>query len=562
MSNILGLPNAIRDMKRYAEIVGVLVHHGFAEIVQELKLDRLLDKGLSLFGASPGSRFTHLPRAARLRRAMEQLGPVLVKLGQFLSTRADLVPAEWAEEFKLLQNQCPTVPFDDIRKRLEQEFPDGIKKTFRSIDPKPFAAASIAQVHRAVLISGKHILVKVVRPGIENIIEADCQILDALAELTEQYFQNLGYSPRDVVREFRREILREIDLTHEGRATDRFRAMFADDPTVEFPQVYWKATTRYVLGVEEIKGTLFSELDEKKLSRDERRALVETGSRALFRQCLDVGFFHADPHPSNLFWLGDGRLAFIDCGMVGQLDDEITQPLAQLLVGVAQGNVEAVVDAAVRLTDADPDKAVDRTFRADVRDYVEHFQNVPLGAIDLGVLLQMLFEKLRAHHLRCPADLVLLIKAITTVEGIAKRIDPEFDMVAFAEPYVQALVERRYGARALAERWKNTMFAYAGLVETLPREVAQLLRLLRRNKVTVQLEHHELPRLTNTVEHASRNVAFAMIIAAMLVGSSILVLADRGRDGSSGIGTLGLVGFCAACVFIVVRWVMNRKRMK
>jgi len=490
---------------------------------------------------------------------MEELGPTFIKLGQILSTRPDLVPAEWVIEFKKLQANCTPIAFEQIHKRLETEFPGTLSKTFRSIEPQPFATASIAQVHRAVLASGVKLLLKVVRPGIEQVIESDIAILETLAQLTEQYFGNLGYSPSQVVREFGREIHREIDLLHEGRSTDRFRTMFADDPTIVFPVIYWKATTKFVLAVEEIKGTLLSSLKPTQMSKEERRALVQAGARAVFRQCLEIGFFHADPHPGNLFALPHGRIAFIDCGMVGQIDQESMLQLAELVLGVVNGETHRVIEVVAFFSGAEPEKIEDRSFRADVRDFVEHFEHTPLGALQMGALLQMFFDKLREHQLRCPADLVLLIKALTTIEAVAKELDPEFDMVAFAQPYVRRLVERRYDSSAIKERLKKSMLAYAELAEVLPNELGQLLKQLRLNKIAVNLEHHGLPRLTDTIEHASRNISFSLVVAAMLVGSSILVLADRGQLESS-IGSLGLIGFSVACFLIVMRWFSNRGR--
>jgi ubiquinone biosynthesis protein len=558
MTNVFGLTNTLRDMKRYAEILRVLVQHGFADIVHELKLDGLLEKGMTLVGGSIGTAFGDLSRAERLRRAMEELGTTFIKLGQILSTRPDLVPAEWAKEFKQLQGNCTPIPFEKVQERLKAEFPRKLSKTFRSIDHKPLATASIAQVHRAILTSGEKLLLKIVRPGIEEVIESDIAILETLAELAEQYFSNLGYSPREIVREFSREIHREIDLTHEGRATDRFRTIFADDPDVIFPKVYWKATTTFVLGVEEIKGILLSQIKKEDLTQAERCTLVRVGARAVFRQCLEVGFFHADPHPGNLFALPHGRIAFIDCGMVGQLDDETMQHVAQLVIGVVQGDLERVIEVVAFFSDADPEKIESRAFRADVREFVSNFEHTPLGNLNMGMLLELFFEKLREHHLRCPGDLVLLIKALTTIESVGKQLDPTFDMVSFAEPYVKRLVDRRYGVPALKERIGKSMAAYATFAETLPKELGQLLRQFRRNKIAVNLEHRGLSRLTTTIEHASRNISFSLVVAAMLIGSSILVLADRNQT-HAGVGSLGLTGFLIACVLILFRWIVNRK---
>ena len=243
-----------------------------------------------------------------------------IKLGQVLSTRPDLVPAELADELRSLRSNCPTVPFAEIRKRLEEEFGDKLDEHFQSIDEVPLAAASIAQVHRAVLKDGTNVVLKIVRPGIEEIIESDMDILTELARLTENRISELGYSPKETVREFQQELSREVDLLYEGRSTDRFRKNFADDPKIHFPIVYWPSTTRRVLTLEHVQGTL---LVRNRFLHDVAGAAANDrgkGSEAVFRQCLEHGFFHADPHPGNIFAMPDGGICFIDCGMTGRID--------------------------------------------------------------------------------------------------------------------------------------------------------------------------------------------------------------------------------------------------
>lgn len=558
MSTVLDLPHTIRDMKRYVEILGVLVRHGFGDFVQTMNLERLLERGATLVGVSPSPTAVQLTRPARLRKVMEELGPTFIKLGQLLSTRPDLVPPEWADEFKLLQNTCTACPFSEIDQRLQAEFGERRHALFEFIDTVPLATASIAQVHRARLKGGTALLLKIVRPGSEEIIESDFSILSSLAELTEQRFASLGYSPIEVVSTFQRSIKRELDLEHEGRSTERFSAMFEGDSGVVFPRIFWEATTKSVLGVEEMKGVLLSRVVPGDLTAEERRSIVSNGARAVFRQCLEVGFFHADPHPGNLIALPEGRIAFIDCGMTGQMDSETLHLLGDLAVGIVHGDVGKVSRVVGALSDAGPTKVDERVFRTDVREFVSHFENTPLSSLNMGEVLREFFAKIRSHKLRCPADLVLLIKALTTIETAAKNLDPDFDIIAFAEPYVQDLVRRRYSFASITGRTQQAMLDYADLVEKLPYDVGQLLKQVRRNELGFKVEHHGLSRLTESVEHASRNISFALIVAALLVSSSILVLADRGNSGL-GLTTIGLVGFGVACVVLGLRIITNRR---
>lgn len=548
----------IRHVTRYVELLEVLARYGFADLTHELHLDALLERGRSIIHRRPRANFERLTRAERVRRAMEELGPTFIKMGQVLSTRPDLVPQEWADEFRKLQDDVPALHFDIIAAQLETNFPGRVKEIFKWIDPKPLAAASMAQAHRATLHDGTKVVIKALRPGIREVTATDMEILHTLAEFSESHFTDLGYSPVEVVKEFAKELTKEVDLTHEGRATDRLRGYFESDEGVVFPKVYWHATTRNILTIDEIQGILLSRLQDGQISPEDRRRVVENGARAVFRQCLEIGYFHADPHPGNLFALPGGVIAFIDCGMTGQLDNRTTQQLADLVSGVVSGDIDQVIGVVAALGDVDAEKLEDRSFRADVQSIVSQFYNTPLDRLDFGGLLKTFFAKLRANHIRCPADLILLIKALTTIESVAHRLDPSFELIPFARPYIENLVKRRYTASALRKRIRRGLMGYTELIEALPREVRTLLSQFRRNKLTVNLEHRGLNRLTHAVEHASRNISFALIIAAMLVGSSILVHAAR-SPGLSGLTAIGIAGFLAAAVLLVVMVISNRR---
>jgi ubiquinone biosynthesis protein len=556
MAGLPILSRRVRHVQRYVRVLEVLARHGFADLAARLGLDTLIDRGREILRAAPHAAHERLSLPERVRRMMEELGPTYVKLGQVLSTRPDLIPEEWAEEFKSLQDDVPGVDFEVIRRAIEAEFPGRHDRLFRSIQKKPLAAGSMAQVHRARLRDGARIVLKVLRPGIREVTETDMEILHSLAEIAESHFSNLGYSPTEVVNEFAKELAKEVDLTHEGRATERLGAMFEDDPGVAFPRVYWEATTRNVLALEELRGIVLSRLQDGQLSDQDRRTLVENGARAVFRQCLEFGYFHADPHPGNLIALEGGRIAFIDCGMTGEIDARTSRQLADLVSGVVTGDLDRVIGVVGALGDLEPERLEERGLRADVHSIVSQFQHVPLEQLNLGHLLQEFFRALRVHHVRCPADLIFLIKALTTIESVGRKLDPSFKMVEFVRPYVERLVQRRYGLPAIRSRMKRSLLQYAELLEDLPGEVRPLLSQLRRNRLAVNLEHRGLSRLTRTIEHASRNIAFALIIAATLIGSSILVLAAR-EPGVGALAAIGIAGFALGGVMLVVMVVSN-----
>lgn len=556
----------------------MLARHGFADLSQQLGLGTLIDKGRAIVGASPKHAHDHeRTTEERIRRVLEELGPTFVKLGQVMSTRPDLVPESWATEFKKLQSNVPPVEWEEINKQLLEEFPDGeLRRVFRTIEHKPLAAGSMAQVHRAKLRDGTHIVIKVLRPGITDVLTVDMEILHSLAELAEKHFADQGYSPTEVVAEFAKELKREVDLMYEGRSTERLGALFADDPGVVFPKVYWEGTTHRVLAMEEIEGLVLSSLTDEKeehgekghgtgkaakhkqLTAKERRAIVENGARAVFKQCLEFGFFHADPHPGNIVALPKGKIAFIDCGMTGQVDARTARQLADLVTAVVSGDLDRVITVAGQIADAEESKLHDRALRADVQAIISEFQGTPLDRLNLGRVLQDFFSALRNHQVRCPADIILLIKALTTIESVARDVDPSFELVAFVRPYIDDLIARRYGVSALKSRFERSLVQYLELMEDIPGEVRPIFAQIRKNQLSVNLEHKGLDRLTRTVEHSSRNISFAVLIAAMLVGSAILILASR-TPGLSGFATVGTGGLIGAGVITILHVIANRK---
>lgn len=536
---IVSITRTIRNTKRLAEIIKVLSAYGFRQVLIDSGIHRLLDK--EDVGPENGVA-SSIPKPVRFRKVLEELGPTFIKCGQILSTRPDLIPPEWAEELKKLQDRCTEVPFTDIYEVLSLEFPGRLDLLFSSIEESALAAASMAQVHRATMQDGQHVVLKVLRPGSRQLVEEDMALLETLAQIMEQYFSNLGYSPVAVAKEFSRELSKEINLIYEGQSTDRLRRYFENDPNIDFPKVYWAATTRNVLTLEEIHGRLLSTLSPDSLSPAERRAIVAKGTDAVFKQCLRFGFFHADPHPGNIFLQPDGSLCFIDCGMTGQLDRKTTEQLIDLVAGIIKGDIEKLCRVVIELTDTDPSKTDRRDFRADLQHLANHFQNADLQHLDISSLLTEFFSMLQRYHLQCPGDLLLLTKALTTIEGVAAHFDPTFDVLAHVEPQIQEIVTNRYGINALKDRLYKALTGYFELLEDVPRDIQRFLDYVRHSRFTLNLELKRIEHLAEKIDLASRVMGMAMIIAALIVGSSILILADQLSNQQGFLGTMGLLG--------------------
>lgn len=566
MSDPIGIRRGIRNTKRAAEVIAVLAKHGFRQILSDTGIVRMIERGQEILlrsrsdsaAASPAK-----PVEVRVREALEELGGTFIKLGQVLSTRPDLVPQELADELRGLRSNCPRVPYPEIRRRLIEEFGERLPTLFRTIDEIPLAAASIAQVHPAVLMDGTKVVLKIVRPGVEETIASDMDILMELARLTENRFRDLGYSPIETVREFQQELSREVDLLYEGRSTDHFRRNFVDDRLIHFPVVYWHSTTRRILTLEHIQGTLLSETDFSSMSAEQRRQIVSKGAEAVFRQCLEHGFFHADPHPGNMFATPDGGICFIDCGMVGRIDRQTMQSLATLVMSVISADLDTVIEATITLCGSDRTLKFDRTFRRDTWSFIARFERGTIESLDMADLLNDFFALLRRYRIRCPADLVFLIKALSTIQGVAREIDPTFDLIAHGRPQLEQLIKDRSGLKAAKDRLLTCAQRYLSLMEDFPDEVRDVMDQLRRREFSVNLQHHGIDRLNdNTLEHASGTIAMGLVIAGLLVGSSVLIHAEKGIEGSSILRGFGIAGLIIAVLLIVIlpiRWIRRRK---
>jgi ubiquinone biosynthesis protein len=560
---ITSIKRTIRNTKRFAEIVKVLSAFGFRQLVLDTGLHRLLGTSKEEITPPSGDNSETHPMPIRVRMVLEELGPTFVKLGQILSTRPDLVPPEWANEFKKLQDRCQQISFTEIYKVLVLEFPGRLDQLFSSIEETPLAAASIAQVHRATMKNGTEVVIKVLRPGARQLIEEDMDLVESLAQLLEQYFSDLGYSPTAVVKEFSRELLREINLVIEGQSTERLRRYFEDDANISFPKVYWSATTRNVLTMEEVRGRLLSTVSPEMLNQSERRTIVANGTDAVFKQCLRFGFFHADPHPGNIFLLPGGKLCFIDCGMTGQLDKKTTDQLINLVAGVVKGDIDRLCRVVIELTDVNPSVTDNRDFRLELQHLTGHFQNTDLRHLNITGLLSDFFSMLQRYHIQCPGDLMLLTKALTTIEGVAEHFDPTFDVLSHVEPQIQEIVQHRHSMGAIKDRIYKTITSSLELLEDLPLDLQRFLDHARHSRFTLNLELKRIEHLSERIDTSSRIMGIAMIIAALIVASSILILADRISREPGFVGTLGVIGLILAGINtagFIISYLLPRKQ--
>lgn len=546
MLNLKRLNRNIRSLRRYRQILGTLLKYGFGQILEQLHLSFLLERGRQLLTGGVAARAARRQSpAVRLRLAMEELGPTFIKFGQLLSTRPDLLPKEYIEEFSRLQDEIPPFSSQEAEAQIEREFGYPVEELFARFEPVPLAAASVAQVHRGRLPDGSEVAVKIRRPGIERIVDTDLDILMSLAYLAEHHLPTLRlYNPVALVKEFRRTIHREMDFAREGHTIERFAANFADDPTVHVPRLYPQLTGETVLTMEFIDGIKVSALEQLRERGFDPKIIARNGANALLTQILVHGLFHGDPHPGNLFILENNTICFLDYGMIGHLDREQMHQLADLIGGILKRDTEGVVRLLLLASEPDETLALADLKKA-VRDFIDDYYDIPLQDIHVGRLLSDLVDILSQFRITFPSDLLLLARALITMEGIGRQLDPDFNMIEHLHPFMQRLARERLSPSVLSKELLDILGDYTGLLRHLPGELRELLLRTLRNRIKINLEHRGLQQMITDLDKSSNRLSFSLLISALIVGSSLVMQVEKGPQ-LFGFSILGLVGYTVA----------------
>ena len=536
----------IRSLKRYRQVLGVLIKYGFGHIVEQLNIDYYIELGKRIVSLGTASReLERLTQAARVRLTLEELGPTFIKLGQLLSTRSDIVPADILEELKKLQDRIPPVPGTEIMAQIHRELGYPVEELFEEFEETPLATASIAQVHRGVLKSGERIVCKVRRPGIEEVIETDLDIMMGLAYLVEKHLPGGDvYDPVSLVKEFRRTIYRELDFSREGRTTDRFAANFADDETVHIPEVFWDYTGKTVITLEYISGIKISQLEELEAAGLDLKLIARNGADNFLRQVFIHGLFHADPHPGNLHVLPDNTICIFDFGMVGRLDDDLKLHLTELLLCVLRRDVDRLVMQLLYSGDLHDESNL-KNLKRDLTEFIDDYYDILLQDLKVGKLLIDFIDILTEYKIKFPANLMLLSRALFVMEGLGKQLDPDFNMVEQLKPFAEQIITERYSPTNIAKDAAKTLQSYQALGKSLPKDIKEFINRINRNKFKIDLEHRGFERLINDLDKSTNRISFSMIISALIVGSSLIMQIDKGPM-LFGFPMLGLLGYSVA----------------
>ena len=546
---------AMRDLSRLHQISSVLIRHGLGGFVQRMGIAGMLERAGQMLRWGEAVESVPLEPAARVRVALEELGPTFIKLGQVMATRVDLFPPSWIAEFEKLHAEVPPVPFEELLPGLEQALGRSPFEVFRELDTRAQGSASIAQVHRARLQDGTPVVLKIRRPGVRAKVEADLRILRQLAELIEsEIAEARRYQPVEIAKQFAHALEREADFATETRNIERFAKNFADDPHIVIPKVYPEWTSETLLVQQHVEGIPATDPAAVVAAGLDRRLLGARAADAFLKMILVDGFFHADPHPGNVFYVPGNRIVVIDFGMVGRLSPQRRKEVVDLLAGVARMEEGSMLEV---LLDWAGDAYVDEVkLAADVNQLVFDYEGVVLKDLRIGTVIRQFSEIMREHSIVLPADLSLMFKTLITLEGLGRQYDPEFHIIDHITPLLRRALRERHEPAELIRRGKSTVTDFLGVVSSVPRDLARLLREARRGKTRIDLDLKRLDRFGRQLDRTLDRATVGILTASLVIGSAIVMTVDGGPTlfGIPMLATLGTLGYVVA--FLNSVWIL------
>ncbi len=536
---------AYKNIKRLRDIVSVLIKHGFYPLLEKLHLTPLVSVSQRLAGKKAMKEKEALSPPVRLRLAFEELGPTFIKLGQILSTRPDIGPEEYITELLKLQDEVSQFPFEEVVKVIEREFKRPWREVFREVEKTPVAAASIAQVHRAVTRDGTEVMLKVQRPGIEEIIETDTSILRYLARLMIRYLpETRAHDPMGTVDEFSRTIKKEMDFTLEASYMERFRVNFAGDRRVRIPKVYWDYTRKRILTMERMKGIKIDDVERLRENAIDTEKVAHLIVEVFFTQVFDHSLFHGDLHPGNILVADEDTLVFLDFGIVGRLDEELKRHLADIFLGVLREDFEGLTRLYLQMGIL-PEDIDEAAFAREYWDVMVRYVHGPASRVSIGDLLMGHIRLITRYAVKIPKDLLLFSKCILELEGLVRTLDPEANIIEECRPYAAKAVRERMRPSTIVSEGLSTVSDYSNFVNTLPGYARRIMKKVMTDNLSVDFVHRGLEDLLGEIDRSSNRLTFGIIMAAMVIGSS-LILATGAGPTVNGYPVLGIIGFVLA----------------
>lgn len=513
----------LKNVNRGREVIAVFVNYGFGDLLERLGLLKYLKWGRRMISLKKLDEVETLTTARRIRLALQDLGPTFVKFGQVLSTRPDLIPSDVIIELAMLQERVPPFPSEEVFARIQEEFGKPSTEVFSFFHETPLAAGSLGQVHVAEDALGRKLAVKIRRPHVIHEVERDLSLMLELAQLLERHIpESQVFDPIGLVNHFGRTVKREMNYQREARTMQEFARLYAEDSSLHVPFVDESRSTDSILTMEFIEGVRIDDFAAIQRFGIDPRTVARQGAQIFIKQSFEFGIFHGDPHPGNLRVERDGTIALLDYGMIGFLDEEKREQFVDLFLSISRHDVEATVSIVLNL--GQPSQPVERTLlHTDVRDFIDAYYGVDLGKLNVGQLLNDFISILSNHGLRCPGDLMLLVRAIVTLEGIGRQLDPQFNLAEVLAPAIEKLVRRRYDPKRIAERALSDLKQLFRTAHDLPLHLGRTLKKASEDDLKVQFEHKGLDRLISEFDRSSNRIVVGLVVSSMVVATALMI---------------------------------------
>ncbi|WP_417609384.1 ABC1 kinase family protein [Owenweeksia hongkongensis] len=528
-------------ISRYRQVIQTFAKYGFADLVAERSLRNFFKRTKA---SKHGNGKHGGSRAERIRLLLQELGPTYVKLGQLLSNRRDILPEEWIKELEHLQDEVEPVSFAEVEKVIDEELGSNRKKLFRSIDSEALASASIAQVHRAELYSGEKVVLKIQRPGIKATIKDDFMIIRDVAGLLLKNFKELeNYQPFRLIDSFESAIMEELNFKREAININRFRENFKKDDRIYVPRVYQQMCTYKLICMEEVSGTKISDLKELRDKHTEKfDKLAALGTDLYFKQIFEHGFFHADPHPGNVFILDDGRVCFLDFGIMGSFLPEEQDDLAELMIHMSRKNISRVSGVLQRMaiSSSIPNE---RAFERDLYEMLEVFETVSLDDFPLSDRIQRFRNILTENTIELSRNYYLLMRSMAVLEGVTKQLEPDYNVFGNLRHYAKELMLKRYHPKRMGSRAFDILEEGSIFLKELPSDAKSIVKKMREGKFQMEFKHQNLGDLYKTFDIVSNRISVSILVAALIIGSSLIVLANIPPYVFDNVPIIGFIGF-------------------
>jgi ubiquinone biosynthesis protein len=556
------LRRQIRNMGRFAQIVNVFARHGYWTFLERMEMRKVLseqelEEATSIsssaepIGTGAHAKIEGIP--TRLRKAFEELGPAFVKLGQVLAVREDLIPKEITEELRRLHNKVETLPYDVIKSRLTEDLGQLKIAKFKSIDPQPLAAGSIAQVHSAILHDGTKVVVKIQRPGIKQLIETDLDLMLTIAELMERYIPESRFlRPSSMVQALADSLISELDFIREAGSMSKMAANFSDVPHVHFPEVFWELTTSKILTLSHVDGLPADGREQLLAAGIDVSLLMHRGMGMFLKMVFIDGFFHGDLHPGNILAMKDSEIGLLDFGSVIRLSARVRENLAGLLLCLAKEDFEGMVNHYLEI--ADPAANFDIfKFQHEVANALSPFVGLNLKQTQSGARLWDLARIAAKHNTPFPQDLIVFVKSMSTFEGVGMRLDPDFDIMALVSEFAGDIMTELYSPKKFQDQALAIGRDVANLLRHAPFQTRRLLNAALDGQLKINVNTPDVLRLTRSIDRTGSRLSVAVILGALLIGSSILSYASASTEAKLGVvGTGGFVVAGLLAIYIVV----------